>query len=48
MANARWIPGNHGPSGPVYNYAGLKITASMPDLPSRVAHIKTAIKQLLP
>ncbi|GGC11274.1 transcription-repair coupling factor [Pseudoduganella buxea] len=26
----------------------LKITASMPDLPSRVAQIKTAIKQLLP
>ena len=25
----------------------LKITASMPDLPSRVAQIKTAIKQLL-
>jgi predicted metalloprotease with PDZ domain len=24
---AQWIPGNHAPRGPVYNYAGLKMTA---------------------
>jgi predicted metalloprotease with PDZ domain len=25
---AEWIPGNHAPRGPIYNYAGLKITAN--------------------
>lgn len=24
---AKWLPGNHGPSGPLHNYAGLVITA---------------------
>src|SRR5262252_8968107 len=25
---ARWIPGTHSPGGPLYNYAGLRITAA--------------------
>jgi len=25
---AQWIPGNHAPRGPIYNYAGLTITAN--------------------
>ncbi|MDZ4761445.1 MAG: peptidase M61 [Alphaproteobacteria bacterium] len=25
---AQWIPGNHAPRGPIYNYAGLKISAN--------------------
>jgi predicted metalloprotease with PDZ domain len=25
---AEWIPGNHAPRGPIYNYAGLRITAN--------------------
>jgi predicted metalloprotease with PDZ domain len=28
-----WIPGNHAPRGPVYNYAGLRITAGGKELP---------------
>jgi predicted metalloprotease with PDZ domain len=26
LTYAQWIPGNHAPRGPIYNYAGLKIT----------------------
>lgn len=32
---AEWIPGNHAPRGPVYNYAGLKITANGKPIPWR-------------
>ena len=28
LVYAQWIPGNHAPRGPIYNYAGLEITAN--------------------
>lgn len=28
LTYAQWIPGNHAPRGPIYNYAGLRITAN--------------------
>jgi predicted metalloprotease with PDZ domain len=28
LVYAEWIPGNHAPRGPIYNYAGLKMTAN--------------------
>jgi predicted metalloprotease with PDZ domain len=31
----KWIPGNHGPSGPIADLAGLKIKASSKDVPWR-------------
>jgi predicted metalloprotease with PDZ domain len=30
---AEWIPGNHAPRGPIYNYAGLKISANGKPIP---------------
>lgn len=30
---AEWIPGNHAPRGPIYNYAGLRITAGGREIP---------------
>lgn len=30
---AEWIPGNHAPRGPIYNFAGLKITANGKPIP---------------
>ncbi|MEZ5939166.1 MAG: hypothetical protein R3C52_13270 [Hyphomonadaceae bacterium] len=33
LTYAKWIPGNHAPRGPVYNYAGLKITANGKPVP---------------
>ncbi len=33
LAYAQWIPGNHAPRGPIYNYAGLKITANGKPVP---------------
>ena len=32
---AEWIPGNHAPRGPIYNYAGLKISANGKSMPWR-------------
>ncbi|MEY4784429.1 MAG: hypothetical protein RIR41_2364 [Pseudomonadota bacterium] len=32
---AEWIPGNHAPRGPIYNYAGLKISANGKTIPWR-------------
>ena len=32
---AEWIPGNHAPRGPIYNYAGLKISANGKPVPWR-------------
>ena len=32
---AEWIPGNHAPRGPIYNYAGLKISANGKPIPWR-------------
>lgn len=28
LVYSEWIPGNHAPRGPIYNYAGLKMTAN--------------------
>jgi predicted metalloprotease with PDZ domain len=35
LGYAQWIPGNHAPRGPIYNYAGLKITANGKTIPWR-------------
>ena len=32
---AEWIPGNHAPRGPIYNYAGLRISANGKSIPWR-------------
>lgn len=32
---AEWIPGNHAPRGPIYNFAGLKISANGKPVPWR-------------
>ena len=35
LVYAQWIPGSHAPRGPIYNYAGLKITANGKAVPWR-------------
>ena len=35
LVYAQWIPGNHAPRGPIYNYAGLKISANGKAIPWR-------------
>ncbi|MEQ1784240.1 MAG: hypothetical protein ABMA14_23035, partial [Hyphomonadaceae bacterium] len=35
LVYAQWIPGNHAPRGPIYNYAGLSISANGKAVPWR-------------
>jgi hypothetical protein len=43
----KWIPGEHGPTGPIINLAGLKFTAGAKTLAVRAAKTSKEPMQLL-